>query len=211
MAASLGPTSSGCAISYELQDNLRATSVQRESDSAILIPLSKRKIILCFLGSLAFVAGSVWMWSIADVQQHRSPLYAKGVALFAGGFFSLCAIYYCIKLFDRRPGLIVDTQGIVDNSSGVAVGRIPWGEIVGLKVCQYGRSRFLTIVVSNPDDYLGRSAFLPRMLNSMNTRLTGSPINIPSTTLALKFEDLVGILTAAFEKCGKRTTGDEGI
>ncbi len=181
-----------------------------EIEAAIVVPLGKRKVALLFLGSLAFVAGSIWMWSNADIQPRYPPLYVKGVALLAGAFFALCAIYSCVKLFDQRPGLIVDGEGIIDNSSGVAAGRIGWDEIVGLQVYQIAGQRFLTILVTDPQKYAGRGPFFTRMANAANTRMTGSPINISSSTLRLKFEDLVEMLTATFEKCGKQGRGKGG-
>jgi hypothetical protein len=179
-----------------------------EIEAAIVVPLSKRKVALIFLGSLAFVALSIWMWSNAnDFQPRYPPLFVKAAALFAGAFFALCAIYSCVKFFDQRPGLIVDGDGIIDNSSGVAAGRIGWDEIVGLQVYQISRQRFLTILVSDPKKYADRGPFFTRMANAVNTRMTGSPINISSSTLGLNFDDLVEMLTATFEKCGKQGRG----
>ena len=132
--------------------------------------------------------------------------FAEG-GIFAGVFFAFCAIYSCVKLFDQRPGLVVDGEGIIDNSSGVAAGRIGWDEIVGLQVYQISRQRFLTILVSDPKKYADRGPFFTRMANAVNTRMTGSPINISSSTLGLNFDDLVEMLTATFEKCGKQGRG----
>ena len=42
------------------------------------------------------------------------------------------------------------------------------------------------------------------MANAASTRMTGSPINISASTLRLNFDDLVEMLTATFEKCGKQ-------
>jgi len=178
-----------------------------ETDEAIIVPLSKGKVALLFFGGLGFVAGSVWMWSSAEAQQRYPPLYVKGVALVAGTFFAVCAIYTCIKLPDQRPGLIVDGKGIIDNSSGVAAGRISWDEILGLQVYQIAGQRFLTILVSNPKKYASRGPFFLRMANAANLRMTGSPINISSSALRLNFDDLVEMLTATFEKCGKQQRG----
>jgi hypothetical protein len=179
-----------------------------EIEAAIVVPLSKRKVALIFLGSLAFVAVSIWMWSNADDFQPRyPPLFVKGAALFAGVFFAFCAIYSCVKLFDQRPGLVVDGEGIIDNSSGVAAGRIGWDEIVGLQVFQISRQRFLTVLVSDPKKYASRGPFFTRMANAASMRMTGSPINISASTLSLNFDDLVEMLTATFEKCGKQQEG----
>jgi hypothetical protein len=165
-----------------------------------VIPLSKRKIALLLFGSAAFVVGSIWIWSIADTQTRYDPLYMKAVALAGVSFFGLCAIYGCFKVFDTRPGLIIDEQGIVDNSSAVAAGRIPWDEVVALNISEIAGQHLITISVVEPQKYVGRGNFLRRMLNAANTKLTGSPINISSNTLGIKFDELVHVLTQAIEK-----------
>jgi hypothetical protein len=165
----------------------------------VIIPLSKSKVALLLLGSVAFVGTGIWIWSIAETQSRFDPLLMKGVALACVSFFGLCGIYGCIKFFDRRPGLIIDTEGIVDNSSAVSVGRILWGDVVGLKVSSISGQRFLTIEVVDPQKYVDRGSALTRMLNAASVKMTGSPINISSNSLGLKLDELVHLVTEAFE------------
>ena len=77
--------------------------MEPETDAAIVVPLSKWKVVLLFFGSLAFVAGSIWMWSNADFHPRYPPLFVKGAALVAGAFFALCAIYTCVKVLINGP------------------------------------------------------------------------------------------------------------
>jgi hypothetical protein len=128
----------------------------------------------------------------------------KAVAIAGVSFFGLCAIYGCFKVFDTRPGLIIDDQGFVDNSSAVAAGRILWDEVVSLNVSEIAGQRFITILVVDPQKYVERGNFFGRMLNAANTKMTGSPINISSNSLRMKFDDLVQVLTEAFEKYKER-------
>ena len=57
----------------------------------------------------------------------------------------LAAIYGCIKIFDSKPGLVIDAEGLIDNSSAAAAGRIPWTDIGGVNVFTMHRQRMLTI------------------------------------------------------------------
>jgi hypothetical protein len=115
-------------------------------------------------------------------------------------FFGLCAIYALFKVVDSRPGLIIDRQGIVDNSSAVAAGRILWHEVVDLEVSEIKGQRFITIEVVDPKRFVDRGSLFARMLNAVNTEITGSPINIASTSLRIDFDRLVRVLTDAFVK-----------
>lgn len=166
----------------------------------VVIPLSKTKITLVILGSVAFVPVCVWIWSIAEAQDRFHPLYMKGVALACGFLCSIGAIYGCYMLLDRKPGLIIDSEGIVDNSSGIAVGRVFWGEIVGLKVTQVSGQRFLTVMVVDPKKYLHRGGLFLRMVQAANFRMMGSPINIASNALEIRFDDLVDAMNQAYAK-----------
>ena len=171
-----------------------------EAPNGFVIPLSKAKIVLLLLGSLAFVGSGIWIWSVADNQTHFNPFYIRAVAVAGVSFFGLCALYCSFKVFDTRPGLIIDNQGIVDNSSAVAAGRISWDEIVGVKVAEVSGQRFITVEVANPERIVERGGFLSRLLNGESMKMTGSPINISSNSLNVKFDTLLEGLTKAFEK-----------
>ena len=172
--------------------------MEPDTSAEVVVPLSKGKIVLLLVGAVAFVVGSIWIWSIAGAQTRYNPLYMKAAAIAGVSFFGLCAIYGCLKVFDTRPGLIIDDQGIVDNSSAVATGRVFWDEIVALKVSEIAGQRFITILVAEPQKRRGN--FFGRMLNATNTTMTGSPINISSNSLRMKFDELVQVLNEAFEK-----------
>jgi hypothetical protein len=175
-------------------------AMNADSTHEVAIPLSKDKLGLLLIASIAFVVGGIWIWSIADAQTRENPLYLKSVAVACASFFGLAGIFYCIKLFDGRPGLIIDGIGIVDNSSAVAAGRILWDEIIGLRVTGIAGQRFLTIDVIEPQKYVERCGFFQRMLNAANAELLGSPISISPNALNVNFDELVRMLTEAFER-----------
>jgi hypothetical protein len=166
----------------------------------LAIPLSRRKILLLTAGAWAFVALSAWLWTIADIQPRFNPLVVKGAAVAAVLFFGLCGAYGCRKIFDRRPGLVLDAEGIIDNASGLAAGRVPWEEITAIHVTEISNQRILTIIVADPGRYLARGSAFTRLLNRANIHLTGSPVNISANTLAVDFEELHRALLGAFER-----------
>lgn len=173
-----------------------------ETDKPLAIPLSKIKITLLLLGSVAFVAGGLWLWTHAEVVLHRSPLYVKGVAVAAVGFFGLCGVFAVFKLFDSAPGLIIDSEGIFDNSSAIAAGRIPWSDISGFVVRTVERQRILTIEVRDPEKYVLRAHILKRPFVAWNSSHFGGPIQISANTLKMNFDELVRTLTEAHKEHG---------
>jgi hypothetical protein len=171
-----------------------------ETPNPIVIPLSKIKILLILLGSIAFVAGGLWLWFHAGEIRYRNPIYVKAVAGAAVGFFGLCGVFGLFKLFDSAPGLIVDEEGIIDNSSALAAGRIPWSDIRGFEIRTVQNQKLLTIEVHNPEKYVQRAHVLKRPLVAINARSFGGPIQISSNALKINLDELVRLLTEAHKK-----------
>ena len=82
------------------------------------IPLSKTKLLLGISGSILFVVlGAFLFMTIADNQTRFSPTFVKGAGIAGILFFSATGIYGIRKMFDNITGLIIDENGIVDNTN----------------------------------------------------------------------------------------------
>lgn len=172
------------------------------STDSVVIPLSRSKLVLVMIGAIAFVAVSAWMWVAASQQTDASSQLIQVLAVVGGLFFGACALYAVVKCFDRRPGLILDPQGIVDHSSALAVGLIPWHEILEVQVVRVMNQKFLSILVSDPEKYLNRGGLMGRLFNSLNSQSFGSPINISSNALRIDFQELLEIVTTYRDRYG---------
>lgn len=156
----------------------------------IVIASSKSKLGLMMLGAILFVAGGLWLFAIADTQGRYPPIYVKAVSVVAIGFFGVCGIFVLQKLFDDSPGLVLDREGMVDNSSGVAAGRVAWRDIRDIQIMSVSGQRFLAVVVGEPEKYLGKGHFLKRWMVRMNYRSYGTPVFISANSLKVKLDDL---------------------
>ena len=140
-----------------------------------MVPLSKAKLALTLLGSAAFVAVCVWLWANVDQGRHRYPQLVEIIAIAGIAFFGFCGLYALVKLFDTASGLVIDTEGIIDNSSGLSAGRIPWSDIERFHVTTVQGQRFLTVDVQHPQEYVERANSLKRLAISLNARYFGGP------------------------------------
>ena len=163
----------------------------------IIIPLSKGKLLLSTLGAFAFVAIGFW-FVLAPPSRTSSSLESTlfmVLGLVAILFFGGIAILVIRKLFDSSPGLIIDEQGVTDNSGGLSAGQILWTDIEDISLLQIQRQRLILILVKNPQDYLDRqNNGWKRKLMAMNYRQYGTPVSISTNGLKISFAELLEIL-----------------
>jgi len=160
-----------------------------ELSDETIIHLSKNKIILLVLGSMIFVLGGFWLLHSSITQ--NDPIYVKAMLLSFIGLFGTFGVYAIIKLFDSKPGLVLNSYGIIDNSSFIAAGQILWDEIQGFREIKVSGQEMLVVLVCNPDKYLNSGNALRRALNKGNFKMVGSPISISANTLKIKYDKLI--------------------
>jgi hypothetical protein len=171
------------------------------------IELSKKKLFLVIIGACVFVALGIWFCLLDDAyiqsqQRFNDPMYVRGIGLASIIFFGLCGIFAFIKLFDKKPGLIFSSAGLIDNASGVAAGLIPWSEVVSSEVFEIQKQKMLIIKVKNPKHYIDRGNAFKRMLNNANHKMCGSPIAISSNALKISFPELLSLFSQYQRKYG---------
>lgn len=180
-----------------------------DSTDETIIELSRTKLVLLILGACAFVVAGVWLLSLdaAEIRSGRgfrfffndpTVVYGAGVASIL--FFGACGLYGLRKMFDKKPGLVLNSDGIVDNASGVAAGFIPWSEVTGSGVVEIQKQKMLVIGVRDPQKYIDRGGALRRAMNKANSGMTGSPVAIPSVTLKINFSELVSLFNRYQQK-----------
>lgn len=176
-------------------------------DDRQVVLLSKGKNLGLLLIGIMFVAIGFWMLSIpdADIEAQRrfnSPWLVHGLGWVSVIFFGLCSLVAVRNLFSPRPGLVLDREGLTDQSSGLAVGFVPWRDIAGLEPCVIQGQKMLVVLLKNPQAYVDKGGPLRRQLYRMNLGLVGSPFAISSNSLKLGFDELVVLCTRYYEKYG---------
>ncbi len=169
----------------------------------IEIPLSKTKIILLLIGALAFVFAGAW--GIIDPEKFAWIRSSKNFVLISGIaavlFFGLCSVFFALKIFSRKPGLVINNAGIIDNSNATSVGLIAWNDITGIKRLEIASSKILVIETSNPEKYIARSKnIISKKAMRANHNTYGSPLSIISNSLNIKFSELERLIVEQIEK-----------
>ena len=123
----------------------------------IEIPLSKTKNILMLLGCILFVVLGIFFILKPEIFISpfvRTPLFIQIIGIVTVLFFGIAGVYGCRKLFDRRMGLVIDLDGIYDNSNASSIGLIKWDDIINIKTEQISSTKFLLIYIKNPEAYI---------------------------------------------------------
>lgn len=163
----------------------------------IIIALSKTKILLIAAGSLAFALLSAWILFTKEPDPRLNSPRAKAAGMAGIVFFGFCGAFAVWKCSDSKPGLIIDAEGIIDNSSAIAAGRVRWSDITGFSVSKIQGTRILNILVASPESYVAGKGWLSRMAGAANIKLVGTPINISSHSLKIDFDELARQMSEA--------------
>ncbi len=182
-----------------------------ESIDEKIVELSKTKIALAILGTCAFVAIGIWLLFLDEAIIRTSssyrllfnePMYARGLGIVSIVIFGALALFFFKKLFDKKPGLVFNNSGIVDNASAVAAGFIPWSEITGYDIFEMPQQKMLIIMVGDPQKYVERGNAVQQKLNQANFKMCGSPISISANALKINFAELISTFQQYQQKYG---------
>ncbi|MCA8949044.1 MAG: hypothetical protein KDE27_06045 [Planctomycetes bacterium] len=164
--------------------------VQQTAEGLVLYPRRSRLVLFLVL-CLGFVTVGSWMALRGD-----SPS-VTAVGVVAIVFAGLGGWYFVRRLAVRSPVLEIDRDGLVDSASGVAVGRVAWGEIADLSIGGVGQQRFLGIHVHDRAALLSRVRPWRRVVIRLNAAFGFPPVNLPQSVLPLPIEELAEILERA--------------
>ena len=141
--------------------------------------LNKGKIRFHLLITLIFSGACVAL--LVDPQ---FDTLGRGLGIFGLAVFGLIGIVLVSKLRDSRPGLVINNQGIWDNTSYFTQGLLPWSRIGGLTEEEIGGTKLIAIELLPEESPVRKSgAGLGRLLvrdglSITLTNLDASPADI---------------------------------
>ncbi|OUL59974.1 STM3941 family protein [Flavobacterium sp. AJR] len=175
-----------------------------QNKDKIEIAMSKGKLIKLLFFSILFLVASLWI--LLYQPEVSNPIFnnliIKNTASVLGSLMGLGGIYFFTKkILDKKPGVIIDNMGIVDNSSGVSIGRIPWSDVMAVAERAVITQKFVTIYLKNPEDYINKETnSIKRKMLKMNFKESGSPVSISANGLKIPFIELKYNITQKFEE-----------
>lgn len=168
------------------------------------IPLNKTKIVGLFVVSAVFIILSILFnrnpkTFVSPIM--RSPEVIRTIGITGLCFFGICISFISRKLLDNSPGLIIDQNGITNNTNATNLGLIEWEDITGIETKQVMLTKFLIIHINKPEKYISRTkSVIAKQAMRVNYKTYGSPISITSNSLKIDFSNLESLVRSEFEK-----------
>ncbi|OMF96084.1 STM3941 family protein [Paenibacillus sp. FSL R7-0273] len=149
----------------------------------LMIYMGKGKLWLFSFACLAFIATGAWILSL-HLRGEEMLLYGVigGICII---IFAACLLFFIRKLLDHSPGLVIDHEGILDNSSYIAGGLIRWEDIRHIEMYQLTGQVLIGIQLNDPEAYLRNQQGLKLGLIKINLRLVNAPVNIAQSALRM--------------------------
>src|SRR5690606_21112602 len=114
----------------------------------ITFKLNKLKLFFVTLGSLVFVLAGVRMLYASGLKFNLDTFLPQTFGIVAIIFFGMTGVFGFIKLFDTNPGLIINHEGIYDNSTAIGGKLIYWKDIKCYDLSIVNRNSFLQFLIN---------------------------------------------------------------
>jgi hypothetical protein len=177
------------------------------STDQIIIPHSRKKILLLFLVSVGFVALGIYLLLISESWNYLPllPILIKAVGIASIAFCGLCAIFYARMLLNIPPSLVLDSTGMVCNAIGYPTCKISWRDITRIRKTRVLFYNYVTLDLLEPEKYVKSGSIFWRILGAINLRGYGSPILVTSGFFQIEFDELRDIITEYHTKYSETT------
>jgi len=159
----------------------------------VVVERSRAKGLACIVGCALFIVASLAI--VAQGSAITLVVGAVGLLTFAG-----FGTGWIVLLLRTGPGLVVDDAGFDDRSSGAAVGRVPWADVMSVSRRSICGTALVVVNVREPEAYLARLGLLTRLAATANLRWLGSPVILASVPLKTDFTSLSRLLSEGFER-----------
>lgn len=169
----------------------------------IIIALDKKKLILLLFAGVVFTFFSFWF--ILKPSDFVNFITRSENIVFIAGIlglivFGLGSVLLFFKLFDNKPGLIINERGIIDNSNSSSIGLIKWSDITKISQKKVVSTKFLLVEISNPEDYIQKANQMKKLSLKQNLKTYGTPITITSVGLQCSFEELERMILESYNQ-----------
>ncbi|NDI33233.1 STM3941 family protein [Chengkuizengella sediminis] len=171
-------------------------------DKIEIYPKKRKLIKLTVIGiSLILICAITSFISLSEVSQDNKyiPIFFFFFSLCGIFMFGMAILFYLKRLKYPAPSIILNKEGIYDNSSAFKTGMIKWEEINRMYIYDIKKNRFLGLEINNFDQFVSKQNRFMKLLIKINQKFYRTPITIPESMLSIRLEELIELIIH-FEK-----------
>jgi hypothetical protein len=162
-----------------------------------VIYFSKKKTTFLLITCLSFVTIAISF--IIDPPTGRIPFIDSPAALkvllsVCALFFGVISIFLIKKMFDRRPAIIIDGNGIDDNSSMCSAGYVEWNQIDTVWIIEVNRQKMIAIRLIDVESHMRLRSTFAKKTVKLNYKMYEMHFAISANSLDTDIEPLYKIM-----------------
>lgn len=181
---------------YGLHKSKLGIAVSSNESDEQVFDLSPKKLVVLIIGTLALIALGVWMIfldeeTIQAFRRFNSPAFVHGFGFLLIVLAGLGGLTAVRRLCGDRRGLVLNTVGLLDCTSGISGGIVPWSEVAGVEIVKLPTQTVLAVRLKEPNKYLERQSPVKRAFLLANHKMCGSPVALSVNLLKAKPAELL--------------------
>lgn len=171
------------------------------AENVIKIPRSKTKLVFALVVCLFAIVFGFFCVFRPNSFGYNMPfliIILGVVCILLFGFFGFCLVRW---LFNDKPGLVIDSEGITDNTVQGQENRILWSDVADITEWKYMSQKLAVVVLKDPHCYIdGHPRQGHRKAMLMNLKMCGSPVALSASVLKISHKNLYKLLYDNFVK-----------
>lgn len=173
-----------------------------QNQEPIIIQLGKTKMFLSLLIAFGFVGIGVWLAFFEKTPSFNTNPFLIGVlGWITIIFFGIASIIILRKSLLPSQGLYIDSKGILDSSSGISAGFIPWKSIASIEEIMVVNQKFIAIHLHDPEAFIAsQTSNFTRKAMNVNHKRFGSAVSISANNLKIEHKELLQLLQKKLEQ-----------
>lgn len=130
--------------------------------------------------------------------EFRSSRMSLEVTAFWGylgiAFFGLGGLLIFFNMLTSKPALIINSEGIINNSHVGGGYLIRWKNIKSLKIISINKQRMIEIDLKDDEEIYNQVNFLARKWMKVNGRFMGTPTFIPAVMIKMNLDEVLNLI-----------------
>ncbi|HEY4322792.1 MAG TPA: STM3941 family protein [Mucilaginibacter sp.] len=115
-------------------------------------------------------------------------------------FFGAGTVILTLRLFDNKPGLLIDDQEITINPYSFSTSIIEWTKIEKINIKEIYRTKIIMVYLKRPQEFIDQiNNPFKRKMALFSLKTYGTPVSITASGLKYNTDELYALLMARLQ------------